>query len=68
MSNSHIQEIKNTKQLINNLQQVCDVLYTKLVDNIGLEKGSIKEDRLFDIIFNGKDEDIETLVNRYLND
>ncbi len=68
MSNSHIQEIKNTKQLINNLQQVCDVLYIKLVDNIGLEKGSIKEDRLFDIIFNGTDEDIETHVNRYLND
>ena len=68
MSNSHIQEIKNTKQLINNLQQVCDVLYTKLVDNIGVEKGSIKEDRLFDIIFNGTDEDIETHVNRYLND
>ena len=68
MSNSHIQEIKNTKQLINNLQQVCDVLYTKLVDNIGVEKGSIKEDRLFDLIFNSTDEDIETYINRYLND
>jgi hypothetical protein len=68
MSNSHIQEIKNTKQLINNLQQVCDVLYTKLVDNIGFEKGSIKEDRLFDLIFNSTDEDIETYINRYLND